>query len=670
MSSNPNEPLHKANDSQHLHLLRRQLTENTDWALDLVAHSRDLLCLHDLEGRLLSVNPVPAQLLGYSVEEILDVSMRDLVDPRFRDQFDSYLRQIASAGEAAGILAVLTRTGQRRLWEYHCTLRTEGVDKPVVRGIAHDITDRIAAEKALSESNKKLAETATSRESLLRGLQLFRTLVDHSNDAIEVIDPATMHFLDVNERSCIDLGYSRAELLSMTVFDIDPDVTPERLVKTRERLDRTSYEILETVHRRKDGTTFPVEVNVRLVQLDREYLVAISRDITERKLRDDRLQEYEKVVENLDEMIAVVSRDRRYVIANRSYLRYRGMTPEQVVGRNVTEIVDPDAYRTIKPKLDESFRGQVVDYEMSQSYPQIGEKDLSIKLLPIQSPAGVDRVAAVMRDVTEQNRSAARLEESEKRFRAVHDRAPVGIAIIDSRTGKFLQVNPKYCEIVGRTEREMLQLSFREITHPADGDRSVLLSTQLRDGEVPDYDIEKRYLRPDGQIVWVNLSVVPMWTPGEEARMHMAIVQDITERKQAEEALRTSGREQHEIAVQLETERARLIEAQAVAKVGSWETDLSSLDITWSEQTHRIFETDPTHFRPRRPDFVERVHPEDRAKVDAAFDGSLEKDAPSTVEYRIVMADGRVKVLEEHWKIFHDAHGRAARVMGTCQDIT
>ncbi|MGB0040344.1 MAG: PAS domain S-box protein, partial [Terriglobales bacterium] len=113
MSSNPNEPLHKANDSQHLHLLRRQLTENTDWALDLVAHSRDLLCLHDLEGRLLSVNPVPAQLLGYSVEEILDVSMRDLVDPRFRDQFDSYLRQIASAGEAAGILAVLTRTGQR-----------------------------------------------------------------------------------------------------------------------------------------------------------------------------------------------------------------------------------------------------------------------------------------------------------------------------------------------------------------------------------------------------------------------------------------------------------------------------------------------------------------------------------------------------------------------------
>src|SRR6202035_2595404 len=145
---------------------------------------------------------------------------------------------------------------------------------------------------------------------------------------------------------------------------------------------------------------------------------------------------------------------------------------------------------------------------------------------------------------------------------------------------------------------------------------------------------------------------------------------DITERKQAEEALRTSEREQHKIAEQLEIERARLIEAQAVAKVGSWETELPSLDITWSEQTHHIFGTDPSYFHPTRPGFVELVHPEDRAKVDAAFEASLAKGAPSTVEYRIVMADGRVKVLEEHWKVFDDGEGRPVRLVGTCQDIT
>ena len=148
------------------------------------------------------------------------------------------------------------------------------------------------------------------------------------------------------------------------------------------------------------------------------------------------------------------------------------------------------------------------------------------------------------------------------------------------------------------------------------------------------------------------------------------VVGDITERKQAEEALRTSERRQHKIAKQLEAERARLIEAQAVAKVGSWEAELPSLEITWSEQTHRIFETDPSHFHPRRPDFVEFIHPEDRAKVDAAFQASLDKIAPPNVEYRIVMADGRVKVLEEQWRVFHDEQGRPIRLVGTCRDVT
>jgi PAS domain S-box-containing protein len=142
------------------------------------------------------------------------------------------------------------------------------------------------------------------------------------------------------------------------------------------------------------------------------------------------------------------------------------------------------------------------------------------------------------------------------------------------------------------------------------------------------------------------------------------------ERKKAEEALRASEREQFEIAKQLEVQSARLIEAQAVGNVGSWEIELPSLQVTWSEQTHRIFETGPSHFKPLRPDFVKLIHPEDRAKVDAAFAASLEKDTPSSIEYRIVLTDGRVKVLEEHWRVFHDEKGRPVRLVGTCQDIT
>jgi formate hydrogenlyase transcriptional activator len=133
---------------------------------------------------------------------------------------------------------------------------------------------------------------------------------------------------------------------------------------------------------------------------------------------------------------------------------------------------------------------------------------------------------------------------------------------------------------------------------------------------------------------------------------------------------RTSERQHFEIARQLEIEKARLIEAQAVANIGSWETELPGLEVTWSEQTHRIFETDPLHFRPRRPDFLKLVHPEDRVKVDAAYEASLERSVSSNIEYRIVLADGRVKVLEEHWKVFQDEQGRPVRLVGTCQDIS
>jgi PAS domain S-box-containing protein len=191
--------------------IRRALQENEDWFRDLVEHSQDLLCIHDLEGRLLSVNPTPARLLGYSVEEILQIPMRELVAPEFRAQFDAYLRQIEHAREARGFLAVMTRSGERRIWEYHNTLRTDGVASPIVRGLAHDVTEQKRAEKLARDANDGLLREVRESERTIQELKLFRTLVDRSNDAIEVVDPETLRFLDVNLKACAELGYSRED---------------------------------------------------------------------------------------------------------------------------------------------------------------------------------------------------------------------------------------------------------------------------------------------------------------------------------------------------------------------------------------------------------------------------------------------------------------------------
>src|SRR6266853_1679090 len=92
--------------------IRQAFHDNEDWHQDLVEHSQDLLCIHDLTGRLLSVNPTPARVLGYSVEEILQIPMQGLIAPEFRSQFDFYLKEIARAGKASGFLAIMTRSGE------------------------------------------------------------------------------------------------------------------------------------------------------------------------------------------------------------------------------------------------------------------------------------------------------------------------------------------------------------------------------------------------------------------------------------------------------------------------------------------------------------------------------------------------------------------------------
>jgi PAS domain S-box-containing protein len=391
-----------------------------DFYQDLVQHSEALMCLHDLQGRLLWVNPAPARLLGYSVEELLRIPMREMVGLEFRREFDAYLSLIEREGKAEGLVAVTTRSGERLVWEYHNTLRTEGVEVPVVRGLAYDVTSQTHAEELLHGAGESLMARMRETERIIAELKLFRSLVDQTSDAIEVVDPHTFRFLDVNQTACSDLGYSREELLSMKFFDIDPAIEPPYGRELLKALRESGSLVIESLHRRKDGIIYPVEVSMRLVQLEREYIVAMVHDLTERKLAESRLQ------------------------------------------------------------------------------------------------------------------------ASQERYRAVHECAPVGICWADSRTGRFLGVNPKYCEILGRTEQELLQSNFQSVTHPDDLAANLEELRQLLAGEVRHYKLKKRYFRPDGSIRWVEVDVVAMWPEGQNPLWHMAIVQDITDRKLAEEALRSS----------------------------------------------------------------------------------------------------------------------------------
>jgi PAS domain S-box-containing protein len=131
----------------------------------------------------------------------------------------------------------------------------------------------------------------SERKRAEESLKLFRMLADQSNDAIEVVDPETLRFIDINDRACINLGYTRDELLSMKVYDIDPNIDESRHARVLDDLRASGSVIIESLHRRKDGTTFPVEVSIKQVKLDRTYMIAVARDITERKRTEQALQE-------------------------------------------------------------------------------------------------------------------------------------------------------------------------------------------------------------------------------------------------------------------------------------------------------------------------------------------------------------------------------------------
>jgi PAS domain S-box-containing protein len=143
------------------------LRASEDRYRDLVENSQDLICTHDLEGRILTVNPYAGRILGHSTDDLLQMNLRDILVPEALDVFDAYLSEIQNHGSAEGLMLVRTKSGEQRIWEYKNTLRTEGVVTPIVRGIARDVTVRKQYEEALQEEKERFTRLAATAPGLI-----------------------------------------------------------------------------------------------------------------------------------------------------------------------------------------------------------------------------------------------------------------------------------------------------------------------------------------------------------------------------------------------------------------------------------------------------------------------------------------------------------------------
>jgi two-component system cell cycle sensor histidine kinase/response regulator CckA len=290
-----------------------QLRGSEERYRDLVENSEDLICTHDLGGRLLSVNEAAARILGYEPDDLKKKPMREFLSPQFRHQFDEYLARLLRDGFAKGLLTVQTRNGEKRIWRYSNTLRTVGVSEPIVRGIAHDITDLKRAEKALKLSEEK-----------------FSRAFQASPVAMSISSAGDGRFMEVNESFVKQSGYSSEELIGHADMELDMWCEPLAREHVMQQMGiRGKLRDFEMKFRTKSGVVLDTKFSAEFIELQSGLSVlTVAEDITERKNAEEALRrseaDYRSLFEGVPHGVFRATPDGRFLVVNPALVRMLG----------------------------------------------------------------------------------------------------------------------------------------------------------------------------------------------------------------------------------------------------------------------------------------------------------------------------------------------------------
>ncbi len=254
-------------------------------------------------------------------------------------------------------------------------------------------------------------------------------------------------------------------------------------------------------------------------------------------------QHLEMISNTVPALISYVDRDLCYRTCNEAYLKWFGVSREDVIGKPVREILGEEAWSTVLPYVEAGFAGETVDYEIDVNYLRAGRRWIHAVYTPHRNALGeVIGLVVMVTDITARKRAEEALREGDERFRAVANQATVGVTRTDL-TGRFTFANPRYCEIVGYTQAELLEMRTEDITHAEDlpGNREQF--HRLVDGGA-DFVIEERDIRKDGRVIWVNNSVSGVRDANGQLKGALAVTLDITQRRRQELELAHRSRQQ------------------------------------------------------------------------------------------------------------------------------
>lgn len=324
---------------------------------------QDAIILINNDGNIIFWNSAAVTIFGYTVQEVMYQNLHRLLAPeRFLADHQKGFALFQHTGKGPDIgknieLIAIRKGGD----EFPIELSLSALElhgQWCAVGVVRDITERKESEGEL---------------------KLFRSLLDHATDAIEVIDPESLRFLDVNTTGCKTLGYTREEFLTKSITDIDPAFTPEIAKEGREQLLQSGKFVFEGVHRRKDGSTFPVEVSTTLVTLDKAYILTMARDISDRRKAEEMLHRsligtvraVSDIIEMRDPYTA--GHQKRVASLACAIARELGMSEDKVEGLELAaQIHDVGKIQIPAEILSKPSQITAIEYLMIKTHPESG----------------------------------------------------------------------------------------------------------------------------------------------------------------------------------------------------------------------------------------------------------------------------------------------------------
>jgi PAS domain S-box-containing protein len=403
----------------------------------------------------------------------------------------------------------------------------------------------------------------------------FRAYVDQAADALFVHD-SSGRFLDVNLQACESLGYSREELLLLGVDEVEAGIASDQARATWRKMVPGEFVTIMGRHRRKDGSSFPVEVRTACCDLEgqRQYL-AFARDITERREMEETLYKLSLAVTHSPSMIVITDHLGRVEYVNPAWERITGYSLREVHGQNSRVVLKsgvqtPEFYARLWSQITAGkvWRGEFCNRRKN------GELFWeSAAIAPVRNDAGeITHYVGIKEDITKRREldnhlrqwnvkleqkvtertaelaaaqerileSLARVTQSEEKFRAMFEQSPLGVSLFVGSTGQLLEVNERLTQIIGRAREELATLNWMQITHPDDVQEQLDNMAKLEAGELSRIQMKKRYVRPDGTFVWANLTIARVVMESDSGHTYLGLVEDITQRQELEERLRAS----------------------------------------------------------------------------------------------------------------------------------